>query len=195
MRIEGTSTDGGLNIARVNKEGQLKTRSISATETEHSVDEGDAFQVYTGVLNIANDSPTAVLYIENNDTSDIIVTSATIGSGASTGGANNTVLVESVANTAASDDIVQNGTDVPFINRNGGASRQFSGVCKKGPSLAATNGVPISGELGEYTKGQQISLTNIIPKGGNLALQITPPVGNTSIDFTVVVSFHVIEVI
>ncbi len=195
MRIEGVSNDGGLNIAKVNKEGQLKTRSVTATEIENSVASGDAFQVYTGVINLTSSAKTAVLYLQNDDVSDILVTGATIGAGLSTGGANNSVLVEAVGNTATSDDIVQNGTDVPFINRNGGAARQFVGVCRKGPSTSAVNGVPVSGALSDYTVEQQFELTNIISKGGNLAIEVTPPAGNTGMNMTITVSFHVIEAV
>lgn len=195
MQIEGTSNDGGLNRAKVNKEGQLNTRSISATEVEHSVAEGDAFQAYAGVITLTSDVRTAVLYIQNNDTSDMFLTSATIGSRPSTGGADNVMLVESVGNVVASDDIVQNGIDVPVINRNGGASRQFAGIAKKGPSAAAVNGVSASGVLSDFTLERQLEVTNIIPKGGSLALEVIPPAGNTGMDITVSIGFHVLEVI
>lgn len=193
MRIEGTSNDGSLNIAKVNKEGQLNVRAISATEVEHSVEEGDAFQVYTGVINIANDSQTAILYIKNDDTSDIFLTSATIGTRPSTGGADNVVLVESVAGVLPTDEIVTSGIDVPAINRNGGASRQFAGVVKKGPTASAVSGVPASGVLSDFTLERQLEVTNIIPKGGSLALEVVPPAGNTSLDMTLSVGFHILE--
>lgn len=193
MRIEGTSSDGSLNIAKVNKEGRLNVRAISATEVEHSVEEGDAFQVYTGVINIANDSRTALLYIKNDDTSDIFLTSATIGTRPSTGGTDSVILVESVGGVLPTDAIVVSGTDTPAINRNGGAPRQFAGVVKKGPTASAVSAVSVSGVLSDFTLERQLEVTNIIPKGGSLALEVVPPTGNTSLDITLSVGFHILE--
>jgi hypothetical protein len=193
-QIQGSSRNSAsLNTANVTTEGQLTTRSITATETEHAVAEGLGFSVYTGVINLTDAARVALLYLQNNDDSDILLTSATIGSGASTGGANNIVLVESVGNVLPTDDIVQNGSDVVIINRNGGAARQFDGVAKTGPRLPAVNGVATGGELSDFTDAQQIDLTTVVPRGGSLALEVQAPTGNTSMDISVSISFHIIE--
>jgi len=196
MFIQGINGAGGqLNQAKVNTEGQLLTRSISATEIEHSIIEGDGFQSYTGVINIAGSTRQSVFYIKNNDTNDIMLTSATIGSSVSTGGSDNILLVENVGNVADSDAIVTAGTDIAAYNANGGSAREFVGDIKKGPQVASVNGVPVTGLLADFTSGKTFELTSIIPKGGSASVEVIAPTGNTSMDITIDLSFHVIETI
>lgn len=194
MQIEGQGNGGGqLNRAGVNSEGQLEVRSVSSSEVEHAVVEGTAFQAYTGLINLVDASKTAILYVQNNDVADILLTTATIGTGPSTGGTSNTILVEAVGNISPTDDIVTSGTDIMILNRNGGSPRAFEGVGKKGPSLAAVSGVASTGAISDLTDAHTFNLTTVIPKGGRVALEVTPPAGNTSMDITATVGFHIVE--
>lgn len=194
MQIEGQGkNNGAINRARVNSESQLEVRSVCSSEVEHSVLSGDAFQAYTGLINLANANKTAILYIQNNDVADIMLTTATLGTNQSTGGADSAVLVEAVGNVIASDDIVLNGADVLVLNRNGGSPRSFEGIAKKGASLAAANGVASNGTLSDLTGAHTFNLTTVVPKGGAVALEVTPPAGNTSMNITATVGFHVVE--
>lgn len=194
MFIQGINGAGGqVNQAKVNTEGQVATRSIVATETEHSISEGDAFQAYTGVVTLTTDAKQSLLYIKNNDVNDIFITSTTIGTGVSAGGVDNSVLIESVANVVASDAIVTLGTDIMAYNANGGSAREFTGVIKKGPQAASVNGVPVSGVKADFTNGSSFQLGLIVPRGGSASIEVTPPSGNTSMGITVTLSFHIVE--
>ena len=193
MQIEGQGVGGQLNRAKVNSEGALKVRSVCATEVEHSVIEGDAFQAYTSVVTITGDTRTAIVYLQNNDQSDILITSVAVGTSPSTGGVNDEILIEAVGNVLPTDDIATNGTLIPILNRNGGASRVFDGIAKKGPSLPAVNGVATTGTLSSLTNAQTFMLTTVIPKGGALSVEVLPPAGNTEMDITISIAFHVQE--
>ena len=194
MFIQGINGAGGqLNQAKVNTEGQLLTRSIVSTELEHSISEGDGFQAYSGAIELVSDVMQSVFYIKNNDTNDIVLTSLTIGSGVSTGGTDNGLLVESVGGVLASDAIVTTGLDVQSYNVNGGSAREFVVVIKKGPQASSVNGVAVSGVLSDFTKGDTFALTTIVPKGGSASIEMTAPAGNTSMPITMTLSFHVIE--
>jgi len=194
MFIQGINGSGGqVNQAKVNTEGQLSTRSIVATETEHSIFEGDGFQAYSGVINLTSATRQSVFYIKNNDVNDIMLTSATIGTSVSTGGSDNILLVENIGNVVSTDAIVTAGADVVAYNANGGSAREFSGDVKKGPQAAAVNGLPITGVLADFTGGKTFDLTSIVPKGGSASLEVVAPAGTTSMDITIDLSFHVIE--
>lgn len=194
MYIQGINGAGGqINQAKVNTEGGLKIRGSVASESEHSVIEGDGFQAFTGIINMTTDVKQSVFYVQNQDTADIMLTSITVGSNISTGGADNSILLESVGNTAVSDAIVTSGTDVQSFNANGGSARQFTGLIKKGPQTSAVNGVSVNGVLADFTTGKQFNLTLIVPKGGSAAIEVTPPAGNTSMNLTIALAFHIVE--
>jgi len=191
-KVTGRDETGVTREAGLVKD-RLKTRSVSTDEILFAVQEGRAFQTYTTEMVLTGTAKLMVFYIKNNDVAPILVTSATIGSGVSTGGTDNGVLIEQVGNISAADDIVASGTDVIATNRDNGSPRAFVGDIKKGPQAVSGVEFPANGVLADITKGRTFELSAEIPKGGTSGISIRPPAGNTSITVTLTVSFHVIN--
>lgn len=192
MEIQGVDEDGALRKAGLQKD-RLKTRSVSTDEILFAVKEGRAFQSYTEEIVLTGAAKLLAFYIKNNDVAPILVTSATIGSSPSTGGANDGLLIEQVGNISPLDDIVVSGTDIVATNRKSGDPRSFVGDIKKGPQAASGNEFPGNGVLADFTKRETFDLSAEIPKGGTTGISIRPPIGNTSITVTITISFHVIN--
>lgn len=190
--VNGVDKKGNQKQAFVVKHG-LEVQAVTIAEVEDAVKEGQAYQFYTGVIAITGTDKQAVLYIKNSDVEDIMLTSVTMGSGESTGGTNTEYLIESVGNLKDTDDIVINGTDGLVTNRNGGNPRPFVGLAKVGPNTAAVDGVSVTGVLEKTNTSVTFNLTTIVPKGGSASIEITPPAGNTTINATLVLNFHVLE--
>lgn len=190
--IKGVDKDGALRNAGLHRD-RLKTESVTTDEVLFAVKEGRAFQAYTQEIVLTGAAKLIVLYLENNDVSPILVTSATVGSGTSAGGADNGLLVEQVGNVTTADDIVQNGTDLIATNRKSGDPRAFDGVVKVGPEAVTGNEFPANGILAELTTARTFNLSAEIPVGGMTALSIRPPAANTTMTVTVTISFHVID--
>lgn len=195
MELEGTSRgSSGLNKAGVTSEGELLTRAIAIPDEEHAVAEGDSWGLYSGRLTMTTDARQAMIMLESQEDRDLIITGVTIGTGPSTGGANNAILVEQVGNVLSTDDIYQNGTDAIAYNRNAGrASNSFTGTVKVGPNNDFAASVSPSGVLGDFTAPSSFEVLAQIPKGGRVGLAITPPAGNTSMDITISLSFFLLE--
>lgn len=182
--------------AKVNLENELETRSIASSVTLHAVDEGRGFNVNTGILTLTNaTADTAVLYIKNTDVNDMIITSATISTGNSTAGDDDTIVLNQVGGFTSASDIIANGATGVAVNRNSGKiSRVFSGVIKTGGTgRSFTDEVIGQRILSVFTTAVQIELTTIVPVGGEVGITINPPANNTSMRFMLSVNFHIKE--
>lgn len=193
MIIEGTADGkGSVNVAGVDSESRLRTRSVSQDDISHAVDEGRAFQSYTAILNFSDATKQIVFYLKNNEEDNIFVTTATIGTSVATTSTDNIILLEQVGNIQPGDDIV-GATDAITTNRNSGQPAQFAGDVKKGPSTPSGNEVAVNGTLGDFTRSRTFDLTAEIPKGQSLGVAITPPLLNTNMDITLTIAFHIKE--
>lgn len=194
MFIQGVRNNSPINQAAVTSEGELVTRSITIPDSEHAVSEGDSWTVYTADLNFTTATKQAALYLQNGEDRDIIITGATIGSGASTGGADNIILVEQIGNILSTDTLVTGGTAVTPTNNNAGtASNAFTGTVNKGPVADYASGVAVSGIRGDFTTPMSFDFFTQVPKGGQVGLSITPPASNTSMNVTIALSFFLLE--
>lgn len=183
------------NAARVNNENEVAVRAVTSGIALHRVEEGEGFNINTGLINLGTAVSTAVLYIKNTDINSIVVTSATVFAGATTGGTLNELTVQQVGNFDASSNIITGGTDGIAFNRNvGTASRTFNGTIKiGGDGLSFTNGVAAQQTTESFPSTRDFDLTTIIPVGGEVGVSVTPPTGNTSMNFMLSINFHVLE--
>lgn len=194
MNIEGTPRSGtNINRAGVTNEGELLVRSVSIPEESHAVNEGSGFGAYTGVINLNSDARTAVMYIRTDEEQPIIISGVTVGTGPSTGGADNTLLIEQVGNILPTDDIVANGTEVLVLNRNSGSAETFAGMVKKGPNTDFQAAVAGQGVLGDFTSSVSFDLLTELSRGSEIGLVLQAATGNTSMDVTISISFFRVE--
>ena len=169
-------------LAKVDNDNRLYTKSVISTEQEHESSNGLAYNINTGIITLTNATKTPVLYLKNNEEFDLIIDTVLYMTGASTGGSGN-VLVEIVRNPTAGT-IVSGASDVEMnVNRNFGSTRSLSANAYKGATGSTlTDGVKfIESILSTATQRVAVSVgAVIIPKGSSIAIQITPPTGNTS---------------
>jgi len=169
-------------LAKVDSDNRLYTKSVVSTEQEHESSNGLAYNINTGIITLTNATKTPVLYLKNNEEFDLIIDTVLYMTGASTGGSGN-VLVEIVRNPTAGT-IVSGASDVEMnVNRNFGSTRSLSANAYKGATgNTLTDGVKfIESILSTATQRVAVSVgAVIIPKGSSMAIQITPPTGNTS---------------
>lgn len=189
--INGVDEKGSTRQAGLVKD-RLKVRAVSTDEVLFAVQDDRAYQTYTSKINVTGTTKQIMFFLKNDDVDDIFITSATVGTSVSTGGTDNIILLEQVANIGVADPIIS-GTAVLVTQRNGGSPRPFVGSALKGPAALGGSEVFTSGALGDFTGSRTFDLTAQIPKGGSLAMSMEPPAGNTSMDITIAVAFHVLN--
>lgn len=149
-----------------------------------SVD-GKAFRFCAGLITLTSANPSAVLFIQNNEPSNLIVAEIVVRMNASTGGAGGVGLWEILRNPTTGTIISNASAATVVANANFGSTATISATAYKGA------------EGNTFTNGTQFAIVNgvtvpnrvnlvaaegiILPRGASIGFRYTPPAGNTSI--------------
>ena len=174
---------GSGQVAKVTDENRLETSSVTQADKDHAADLGNKYNINTGDITLTDANKTTTLYIKNNESSDLVISSLIYNLGATTSGSGD-AKIEVLRNPTAGD-IVTNASDVEMkSNQNFGSSNTLLADAYKGATAdaAITDGdVSISTRSAANTGRIFISLGSlVIPKGSSLAIDYTPPSSNTS---------------
>lgn len=168
---------------KVDNENRAWVNSLATQAEEGASQDGQAFNINTGLITITNASTkNAVLYLKNNEDLDFVIVQLIYQTGASTGGSGN-MYVDVLRNPTAGT-IVSGASAVEIsANRNFGSSRALSATAYKGATgTTFTDGTKFF-ETILATATQRIAVTAgavVIPKGSSIGINFTTPAGNTS---------------
>ncbi len=181
MIIEDGTGDGFS--AEVNAEKRLVTSAVTSTESDHNADKGNKFNVNTGDITITDAVKFTALYIKNNSDDPIFITAVIYNLGTTASGSGD-VKIDVIRNPTAGD-IVTNANDCEMIsNQNFGSSLTFTGDAFKGAegeTVVSDGEISISTRSASATGRIVVSLgALVLKKGSSIAINYTPPTGNTS---------------
>lgn len=181
MSIQIEDGGGSGRKTNVDKNNRIFVNAVTESLLDHSVLYGDRYNINTGNITLNSTTESALLYIKNNETDDLVITSLiyNIGSASS----NSDILVDVYRNTT-SGTIVSGATNVTAVsNMNFGSNKTLTVDAYAGAqSLTQTGGtISIKSILKEQSRAV-VSLGAIhLPKGSSLAVTVTPPAGNTGV--------------
>jgi hypothetical protein len=184
------------------RNGRMFVNAITEDASEHECEDGNKYNINTGDITIGNASETSVLYIKNNETSDLVVTALIYNLGNTTGGSGD-IKIDVIRNPTTGD-IVTNENDAlvgPGVsaNQNFGARKTLAANVYKGASgetKFSDGAVSVSTRSASNTGRFVVSLGALImPKGTTLGINYHPPSGNTSqiCQFAIACYLHVEE--
>jgi len=169
--------------AKVDANNRIHTDTVSTPREQNAASAGNSFNVNTGIITLTNASTkNAVMYLKNNEDSDLVVVLMLFQTGASTGGSGN-ILVDVIRNPTTGT-IVSGATSVEINqNKNFGSSRTLDATAYVGATgLTFTNGSKIFESI-LATTTQRIPIETggiVIPKGASIGINLTTSAGNTS---------------
>jgi hypothetical protein len=114
---DGTGSGNRVKV----KENRLYTTGLTLGFFENAVVTGDAYNVNTEFKSITTDSEHALLYLKNNETTDMVIESWFIATDIGTNGSN-FGLARAYFNPTGGT-IISGGTTIEAINRRGGDSK------------------------------------------------------------------------
>lgn len=167
---------------RVDADGWALTRSKSRLEGTFENSKGNAYNLNTGDVTLTTATASAVAYLKNNESSDLVIDSIITIFGASTGGSGNLPVV--IYRNPTGGDIVDNAvTGTTESNRNYGSNNTLAvdffkgaeGDTITGGSPSITSILQNGGTRVVFSVG-----TIILPKGSSIGVSYTPATGNTS---------------
>ena len=171
------------SVARVDSLNRLSTFSITQSDVEAATLNGDSFFIGSDVITLTTDNESAVLSIKSEDNGiPWLLPVLLLTMGPSTGGSGTATI--KVIKAASEGSLITGGIDLKASNLNLSSSKELSAVIKKGgEGSTLTNGSEVFSALIPILP---IDLRAPIPfemgAGMSIALKITPPLGNTSID-------------
>ena len=161
-------------------DNKLSTTGIVRTEEREASLKGNAFLVATGYINYTvGGSPIAMLYIKNNEDTDIIVERFNSNLEVSTGGATNYGRFVFYRNPEG----LTNGLPGPTIaNLNFGSSNvlDIDFEIGDGSTSTMTDGVAFGSPIIPIGSVTFINGNIVLPKGTAFGISYIPPAGNTS---------------
>ena len=182
--LDGTGTG---ERAKVDKNNQLHTFSITESEQKQAAAVGNEYNINTGTIAFSTNSTTrtTILYFKNDENTDFVVTAVALGLGTRSATVSDAANVFVVRNPTSGTTIT-NANDVDIrSNVNFGSSRtlktttlSYKGADGEGATSGGTDHA-----LLYMSDGRLFANLNIdIPKGSSIAIEFD---GNTSGTFNV----------
>lgn len=180
------------NTAEVDDQNRVQAFSTSQTESTARALTGDAFNINTGTINLTSANTSALMYLENTDTVDWTLARVFYNAEVSVGGSGGW-LAEVAANPTAGT-LLSGGTAFDPVNFNFGSAKTLTSVCLKGAEGdTATGGTQGAVSTIVPASGTRVLIpfdSVILTPGSSMAILITPPTGNSSMDIQVGVNLH-----
>ena len=182
-------------LAKVNPNQRLYTQTINQVLSAASNDNGDAYNVNTGLITLTNAVDTPVIYIKNNEDEDIHVDAIAVGLSPSVSGTSLEMVQFTVIRNPTLGNIVSSGVAVDInSNRNYSSTKTLTADTFKG----ATGNTMTDGNdhiLVFANDGARsfIALEELIPKGSSFGIKIKPQTGNTSMIVYVAVILYLTD--
>lgn len=178
-------------LAKVNSNNELLVRSVTDTGEIQANENGNAYNLNTGIINMTNASETTILYLKNLEDDNLVITAVVIGLWNSANGDGLDMYSTFVRNPTTGDIISGTNVDISS-NRNYGSSNTLNADIKKG----ASGDTKVNGDdhiLVRVTEESRnfITINEIIPKGSSFAVNITPPTSNDGMNVYVAVICYV----
>lgn len=84
---------GTGKMARVNGNNRLTVDSIQSSRISYATEQGDSYNINTGLVTLTSAAESGVGYIRNNETRDLVITGLVVIQGPSTGALSGTIDV------------------------------------------------------------------------------------------------------
>lgn len=176
--------------AKVTKDNRLNVDSIETTAESSASVSGDSFNISNDIIEITGDVEAPLVYINNTNSEDWVVTRVYFHFGGSTGGVGSGEF--SITANASTGTLISAGTAITPVNANLGSAKLLVGEFLQGTNGSTiTNGIEFLRTIvPNFTSRNIIPFDSVIvPPGASLSLSFKPPAGNTSLNVQLGVNF------
>ena len=168
--------------AKVDTSNRLQVSAISISAESQSASDGGSFNISNDIVEITSDAEVALVYANNSNSEDWVVSRVYFHFGGSTGGVGSGEFC--MITNATTGTLIDSGTALLPVNGNLGSSKSLIGTFLQGATgSTVTSGTEFLRTLVPAFTGRNIiPLDNVVlPPGTSLTLSFKPPVGNTSL--------------
>ena len=175
-RIEDGKGSG--KDAQVDDQNRLRTHAVTESESLHASEEGNAYNINTGLISITGDA--TLMYYKNTGEKDFVVEAIALGSFEGITHSDDPYIT--LVRNPTSGDLISDATAVSMNqNRNFGSSNTLNGVAYKGKVSGTVTGGNDIAILQATPAGRSFySINFIIPKGNSIGIKLTANVSSGS---------------
>lgn len=180
-------------LAEVDKTHRIRSRAVSESEQNEQASLGMAYTIPSGFITLTNTSESALMWLKNNETENLLITRFIASVRKSTGGTDNHARILIYYNPTGMTG--GSGTDLTPVNLNFGSSNTLANTSEIGLQGASLDGATLFGGFVvpmESLTSESASI--VLPKGASIGVTCVPPAGNTSLDVAVGMSTHLAPV-
>lgn len=178
---DGTGTG---NKARVDKTNRFTVHAVVQDEESEAAEDGNAFFIGSGFINLTTGNESAILFIQNNEEQDLKIVNIIFSSRPSIGGTQTQYAATFIKNPSGMS--AGTGNSAAITNINFGSAKNLSSSTEIGVEAATlTNGSVAAEFIIEHGKLDDFDAALVLPRGSSIGVKITPPSGNTSLDVEV----------
>ena len=173
--------------AAVTPDQRLRTESVSIDPEDDAIRVGEGWQISAPNITLTSDTASAILFIKNNGTLDLVLDRAVLLIGSTNGTGDWTFQTLRNPGDFATDSILIGPTTAGISNSNHGSNKlpdaeYYQGV--EGDTLSGGTGAPLP--IQQSSNRLVFPFGRRLPLGSSIGFKITPPTGNTSCVVTLV---------
>lgn len=194
MKIESGTGNG--KEAKVDDLNRLHTLTISKTDLQRAVEDGDAYNINTG--DIAISAETAMLYLKNNEDKDLYIEAIAVGIGGSANfNATGNCIVTVVKNPTGGTTISNASAVAMNQNRNFGSSKTLTADAYK----AAASGNTVTGgsdvlKIAQNGRGRVYAgIGLLLKKGNSIGIEVDPNLSSGSTNVYAAIICNLVEIV
>ena len=151
---------------------------MTSCTIHEAAEAGEALFVSSGLVTLSTACQSAILWYQNDEDRDLLITDVFFSVGSSTGGTGSATFAFRKNATGLSSCV----GDALFTNPNFGSSTVFCSTSERGEEGATvTGGCETAGFFISLDGTTELSATLVIPKGKSISVQVTPPAGNSNL--------------
>lgn len=183
---------GDNKLAKVDDTNRLWTRAIAESPAHEATVLADHYFLSGGRHTLTDATKSAMIYIQTDELNDLFIDRIIVSSSDSTGSSIDNYVLSGIRNPTGMSS--GTGNAIGIINTNFGSTKTLDITSEQGQQGASTTG----GDtifLGNFKEGDThfISQRLLLQKGNSIMFEITPATGNTSQEFAIAVSCHLVK--
>lgn len=167
-------------LVGIDSTNRIETHTATVDEERLGAIEGDSFQIGSAIVAFTAATESAILYVKNTSSKNLIIERLRLHLGTVTGGTGDWTLA-TVRNPTAGT-IISNATAASVVNINHGSSREPIGLFYRGVQGSTfTDGTVTAFPVKSSGDGNILMpLGRILPTGASMGIRLTPPTGTTA---------------
>lgn len=169
---------GSSRAARIDKTQRLSVRSVTQDSTNEAIDQGDAYNINTGVVTLTGTGESQIIYLKNNEKRDLILPAiiVVLGNPGTNGVGTNVETNIKVYRNPTGGTIADTATPADVVsNRNFGVASTLDADVYKGAQGATQTGGASHIESIVKTGSRIVfSIGESLPQGSSISVSYDP---------------------